>query len=1575
MNPSHSGFAYSLRNSVLRWLGLLAALGAFTWISRASIVISEIHYHPVENAAFNTDGTPVLDLSNDVHEFIELQNTGSAPVDLSGWTLSSGVRFTFPSNTVIASGAFRVIARVPARLAAVYGLVASEVLGPYSGTLSNSGDTVRLRDASGATVDSVSYSSRFPWAQSADALGVQDVFSGLDSEAFQYKGRSLQRVSATWASNDPANWLASPVSGPTPGAAQAVTREVPAPVVIAQSAVQSTDGTLPVRAGVGVTVNCTWSGAQSLSNVQLEYFKDDVNSTSEERVLVSMKSLGGGRYTAEIPGQSDRTIVRYRFRADRGSGSEAVSPRSDDPQIAPTGPSGALEAWFGYFVTPVRTTSNAAIYDVMVSTAGLTRMASNVSQNPKRVTAGSAAGLPRDTPYVAASAPQWNGTVPGVFASDGQVWDIQIRYHGSRYHRASSNLSYKLHFPDHQPFNGQTSWFETLHGTEFIEAQKLNRLVGLPASRMRRVDWYLNSSANLVHSEQGEYAGEMLDLWHELQQQLNPGSEREETGELYKDVGNRDASQNNLEGPFTRGDEAPLAANSSWTQLQRYDWTFTLQNHSWKGPAPIRDLIEGMWAARGDSPTTHNFADDAAKLARTRAWFTNNWGIETTLTSMALLEWMSIWDDAAQNHFFWRRANGKWSRLGWDYDGVLGGSGTGGGGGPGGGGGGPGGGATQTIWGGEYGATTVFDGVNWWKDTFYKCFRSEYKQRLWELNNSVLDPVNLTALGLTQATTFAKTRQASVNSQLGSMGTYTRPDRPVSLFPADGAAIAGTTNLVTSAYTHPSGVAHAATRWEIRTASGTYEEPLVRETSTNALTAFAIPVDRLTYGQTYYWQAVHLDEAGHPSNVSAETKFTWGLSAVASGLVVLNEILANNAGAVATDWGTPDYIELRNNGSTDASVGGLSLTDEVSNPSKYLIPAGTTIPAGGQVVFWCDSATNAAGFHTGFRLNAEGQTVLLMSGSTILDSVQFGLQAANVAVGRIANGTGGWQANSPTPGAANSALATGPVTALRINEWMANPAVGDDWFELYNTDDRVVPLSGLMLSDTPSRPAITQLAPLSFIEARGFRRFHADGTSGGQTHANFKLDASGDTLLITAANGITMLDQVRFNAQDRDISEGRFPDGADTTARFSGQTASPGEANWIESQVVIQEVLPRATAPKEAAVELYNTGASAVNLGGWWLSDDAAVPRKYRIPDGTQIAAHGYWVVYASALASGSVPFAVKPAKGTVVLSAADSAGSLTGFGARAEWGVVAQNVSVGRVAALGLDSASQGVAWWPLVSTTFGRDDASTVAQFRTGSGAANSSPRVGPVVINELHYHPASQGTAVEEFIELLNLSTASVELGGWRLSGDVSFSIPTGTRLAAGATLLVVPFDPADTAAKAAFTTAYGVSQGVSILGPYSPHLPNDSGTVMLGAPDTLEGAAVFRTVDTVTYLDQGAWPVAADGSGASLQRVDLTSIGASASAWVAAATSAGAINAAQSGGVQSAPVLTLGRSASGDWIGTVTLKSDAGATCVIQFSADLQTWETLTTVAASGSAVSWSDPASGNRVRYYRAVVNP
>jgi hypothetical protein len=1455
----------------------------------AQIVISEIHYHPVEVPAFNADGTPFLYLTNDVHEFVEIENTSGTTVDLGGWTLAGGITYTFPTNTVIASGAFRVIAKNPERLATVYSLAASNVLGAYSGYLGNSSDTVRVKNSAGDTIDAVTYDSLFPWAQSADSLGAQDRFVGLSSTNYQYKGRSLQRVSTSWASGDPANWLASPLSGPTPGAAQSVTRTIPKPVVIAQSAVQSSDGATIVRSNNAVTVNCTYSATNSLSSVTLEYFVEDINSTNETRVSVTMTNISGAAYTSAIPGQTNRAMVRYRFKANRGDGLEVVSPRADDPQVYALGTNGVYETWWGYFVTPVRTTTNSAIYDVFLSTAAMVRMTNNIVQSPLRVTAASALGLPRDVPYVAATAPQWTGTVPGVFACAGQVYDIQIRYHGSRYHRAPSNHSYKLHFPDHQPFNQRSSWFETLHGPEFIEATKINRLMGLPASQMRKVDWYFNAAVNEVHSEQGEYDGDMLDAYHQLQQQLNPGSAKEATGELYKDVGNRDASQNNLEGPYTRGDWAPMLTNAGWNQLQRFDWNYTLQNHGWKGSASLRDLVAGMWTARGDSPSTHTYTNSSATVPTVKLWFTNNWDIEQIITSMAVLEWISIWDDACQNQFYWKRANGKWGRLGWDYDGVMANNG-----------GGLGGGTNQTIYGGEYGAPVVFDGTQWWKDTFYKTFRTEYQKKLWELNNSFFDPTNLTAQGFTVAATFAKGRQAYINTQLSSLGTYFKPNRPTNSFPVSGSTVISATNLVTSAYSHPQSTPHYATQWELRTAAGNFEEPLLRVTTTNAmLTSYPIPFDQLTYGQTYYWRATHLDTNHHPSVVSIETSFTWGATNSSAGALVINEILAYNRNTIQNGGKYPDYIELKNNSVTNLVLTSYALTDNPTNTTKYVFPAGTTILAGGYLLVWCDKDYGAPGLHAGFGLDEAGETVLLLNSGSIVDSVSFGPQAPDVSIGRIVNGTGGWQANTPTPLTANSAKTLGRVANLRVNEWMADPAYGEDWFELYNTDTNVVALASLWLSDTPSTPMITQIPALSFIEGNGYTKFWADGSTAGGTHANFKLAKSGESLVLTAANGATTLDTITFSSQTTDMAQGRLPDGASTIVTFATKNASPGYVNWAPTDVVINELLANSGSPLEDAIELYNTNTvSAADISGWWLSDDLVNRQKFQIPAGTTIPAGGYKVFYAADFAGGTVPFGFGAKGDEVVLSAVDGSGNLTGYGALVRFGASAENVSFGRTTATGLNSSSGNAEFWPLTAHTFGQGNPADVATFRTGTGAANATPKIGPVTINEIMYHPPDLAGGVEnttnEFIELANITTNAVDLSGWRLKGDTEFSFTNGTSLAAGGYLLLVSFNPSDAVALNTFRTNFSFATNPIVYGPYSEKLANSTFDVEISHPVVVSGNTNYVNVDKVEYRDTSPWPTTPDGGGKSLQRASSGVIGNTAANWTGNTPTPGAIN---------------------------------------------------------------------------------
>jgi endonuclease/exonuclease/phosphatase family metal-dependent hydrolase len=92
-------------------------------------------------------------------EFVELVNSGGTAADLSGWTLSdgAGLRHTFASGTTLAAGKALVVFGAAAGIpTGVTNAVAASTGGL---TLGNSGDTVTVKNASGTTVDTTTYSS------------------------------------------------------------------------------------------------------------------------------------------------------------------------------------------------------------------------------------------------------------------------------------------------------------------------------------------------------------------------------------------------------------------------------------------------------------------------------------------------------------------------------------------------------------------------------------------------------------------------------------------------------------------------------------------------------------------------------------------------------------------------------------------------------------------------------------------------------------------------------------------------------------------------------------------------------------------------------------------------------------------------------------------------------------------------------------------------------------------------------------------------------------------------------------------------------------------------------------------------------------------------------------------------------------------------------------------------------------------------------------------------------------------------------------------------------------------------
>lgn len=625
--------------------------------------------------------------------------------------------------------------------------------------------------------------------------------------------------------------------------------------------------------------------------------------------------------------------------------------------------------------------------------------------------------------------------------------------------------------------------------------------------------------------------------------------------------------------------------------------------------------------------------------------------------------------------------------------------------------------------------------------------------------------------------------------------------------------------------------------------------------------------------------------------------------------VSLNEVFASNLSLPNPDGTLTDWVELYNTTTNAVDLSGMSLSTDPSQPRRWVFPPGSSIPSHGYFTVSCNGNAPASEVNTGFGLSAQGDSLYLFNqpaaGGEMIDGITFGLQTPNFAIGRVPDGVGSWALTVPRRSDKNVAAGLASPASLKVNEWMAAPASGSDWFEIVNTASQPVALSGLYLTDNLSDKTQSPIAPLSFIgtEGYGFVRFYADGGNGAD-HVKFSLKQSGESLGIFSASGL-MLDGVNFGAQTTGVSQGRLPDGSATIVSFP-ESSSPEESNYLPlADVVINEVLAHTDPPLEDAVELFNTSASPVAIGGWYLSNTKTGLKSYRIPDGASIPAHGFKVIYENAFNHGPTLFTFNSAHGDMaILSEADAQGKLSGRRAEIRFGASANGVSFGRVA------TSAGTDFTALSARTFGVDSPASLEQFRTGTGAINAGPLIGPIVISEIHYHPmpdAGNGQVEdpnEEFIEVHNISANEVLLfdslyptNTWHLEQAVSFTFPEGSRLAAGAYALIVNFSPTNTLQLQAFRAKFAVPNEAVVFGPWSGKLSNTGDSVELYKPDPVQlpphpdaGFVPSVLVDRVHYTPNAPWPLA-DGNGLSLHRQPGLTYGNDPANWTAASPNAG------------------------------------------------------------------------------------
>ena len=1244
------------------------------------IIISEIMYHPIEEPEFDKNGKPVIDLSEDIHEFLELHNLSQNTVTLDNWRISGGIDFAFPQGTTLDSGEFLVLAKDPKRLASIneYNLNLKKILGPYEGTLSNNGERLRVENSSGDTEDSVNYSAQFPWPIGADSIGAGPKWTGIDPMDYQYLGSSLERINFSLSGDNPENWVASPLQeNATPGKPNHISRKqlMPAPIVTSVQAINR-NGSRIINKLDTVKIEAKLSDNKILNGITLEYFYDNIEKEDESLVKVEME-LVDGIWSYILPRKPDRTLVRYRFLADFGKGTRRISPRLGDPYD-----------WHAYFVMP-KTTGSNKYFELLVPKKGISQLSKNMSANPRSGYRPAKGIRPRGP---------WNDTVHGVLVHDGVVRDVYARWNGSFFRRNSARNSWKVRLPRYNRFDGQSDLMFTDKDNVTIAGHALYRELGLPTSHTEWVDVSINKR-KMRRLMLEDHNDRMLEKYHEDQVNRNPGSELESNGHIFKSSG----ILQNL-GPYGRGDGSKLSPRDGWSSLQRYEWIYSSKNQDWKGHTELKELIDGL--AR--------YKNNRTQL---RKWFLENWDMNALMDYIAVRNWMGTWDDTVHNFYFWRRADGRWGMLPWDFDNDMQGSYV-----------------NKSIFIGEANNSNTTHGTHPIKDAFFKAFRDEYKEHLYYLNNTLLTPDNLKRIGLASYATYARNRQISINKQCASVKV---PAQPTALKLAGGSSVYAPASMVVSTFEPAEkNSEHASTIWSIRHSDGSFTYPVYKNESKENLTAMPVPFELLEFGRTYYWQATFVDNKGRKSLPASGASFRYGghakainiislkdtewkynadgedlgkdwrdneyddsfwlngktyigrattrqkhkmattlkmgprtfyfrksfnfdhlvsgaelqlqyliddgaafylngkeihrinmkergairyttrsttsvrdadisglieisgkelkqgknvlavevhqystndsdlafgssLSATVESLpdgIILNELMASNQGSVKNGDTNPDWIELYNPTNRQIDLTGAGLGDSVDETPTYFFPDGTILPQKKHLIIWCDDSKNQSGLHSGFALDKDGQNIALWwpteDGLIIQDAIGYGPQVDDLSIGRSPNGIGPWILNKPTPGANNQNISLGSIENLSINEWMARPEVGSDWFEIYNRSSLPVSIQGLRLSDDPAQPDKTIMPTLSFIAGKGFLKLIADNSPNeGLNHSSFRLSGKGEQILLTDTNAKT-IDSVLFGEQTRGISEGRYPDGAETIVNFPN-TDTPGQSNLI----------------------------------------------------------------------------------------------------------------------------------------------------------------------------------------------------------------------------------------------------------------------------------------------------------------------------------------------------------------------------------------------------------------------------
>lgn len=377
-----------------------------------------------------------------------------------------------------------------------------------------------------------------------------------------------------------------------------------------------------------------------------------------------------------------------------------------------------------------------------------------------------------------------------------------------------------------------------------------------------------------------------------------------------------------------------------------------------------------------------------------------------------------------------------------------------------------------------------------------------------------------------------------------------------------------------------------------------------------------------------------------------------GLGTVSS--LKLNEWLADSPGS--NDW-----FEVFNAGPEPVSIGGLFLTDDLTQKTKSPIPPLSFIGAGsdGFVQFIADKNPSGGADHVNFALGASGSALGLFAPSgAAIDSVTFGLQQPGVSQGRFPDGSANMVsfASTQSPGESNYL----PLPNVVVNEVLSHtdPPL-EDAIEFFNPSATVANLGGWFLSNSKLNLKKYRIPDNTVIPAQGFLvvyEYQFNGTNTSSDPFTFN-SAHADQAFLSQADQTGVLTGYRapasFGAAANGVSFGRYTNsigqvgfvpmsgrsfGVDQPQTVEQFRAGTGKANPAPcvGPVVINEVMFQPPLlgleddTQDEYIELHNITATNTPLfdslamtNTWKISGGV----EFTFPQNVTLSAGGYLLV------------------------------------------------------------------------------------------------------------------------------------------------------------------------------------------------------------------------------------------------------------------------------------------------------------------------------------------------------------